>query len=121
MSLRRPLLILFAVGAFASAANAQAPTPAIAPAPAGAAGDASVARPNCQKPGEVPGALASDLQRRGWQQNYTAWGDCMKKFINDQRALAEPYNKASNAAIEEYNNTVKGYNELIEKLKEAAK
>ena len=45
----------------------------------------------------------------------------LKKFINDQRALAEPYNKASNAAIEEYNNTVKGYNELIEKLKEAAK
>lgn len=115
MSLRRPLLILFSVIAFAGAAHAQAP------APAPVAGGANVAKPNCQKPGEVPGALASDLQRRGWQQNYSAWGDCMKKFINDQRALAEPYNNASNAAIEEYNNTVKGYNEQIEKLKEATK
>ena len=117
MSLRRPLLILFTAGAFAGAAQAQAP----APAPIPAAGDANVAKPNCQKPGEMPGALASDLQRRGWQRDYTAWGDCMKKFINDQRALAEPYNKASNAAIEEYNNAVKGYNEQIEKLKEATK
>lgn len=117
MSLRRPLLILLTAGAFAGAAQAQAP----APAPTPAAGSANVAKPNCQKPGEVPGALASDLQRRGWQQNYTAWVDCMKKFINDQRALAEPYNNASNAAIEDYNNTVKVYNEQIEKLKEATK
>jgi hypothetical protein len=112
---RRPLLILFTVTAFAGAAYAQSP------APAAAAGDASVAKPNCPKPGEMPGPLSSELQRRGWQRDYTAWGDCMKKFINDQRALAEPYNKASNAAIEEYNNAVKVYNEQIEKLKEATK
>ena len=115
MSLRRPLLILSAVGALAGAAHAQAP------APAPAAGDVSVAKPNCTKPGELPGPLSSELQRRGWQRDYAAWGDCMKKFINDQRALAEPYNKASNAAIEEYNNAVKVYNEQIEKLKEATK
>ena len=115
MSLRSPLLILFAASAFAGAAGAQSP------AQAPAAGGANVAKPNCQKPGEMPGSLASDQQRRGWQTNYTAWRECMQKFINDQRALAEPYNNASNAAIEEYNNTVKVYNEQIEKLKEAAK
>ena len=113
MSLRRPLLILIAAAAFAGAAYAQSP--------AAAAADANVAKPNCPKPGDMPGPLSSELQRRGWQRDYTAWGDCMKKFINDQRALAEPYNKASNAAIEEYNNQVKLYNDQIEKLKEATK
>ena len=69
-------------------------------------------------PGQRSRATCSAAAGR---QDYTAWGDCLKKFINDQRALAEPYNKASNAAIEEYNNAVKGYNEQIEKLKEATK
>jgi len=116
MSHRRSLLMLIAAAAVAGgAAYAQSP------APASAAGDASVAKPNCTKPGDVPGSLASENQRRAWQRDYSAWGDCMKKFISDQRALAEPYNKASNAAIDDYNSTVKVYNDQIEKLKEAAK
>lgn len=115
MSHRRPFLALVAAAAFAGVALAQAP------APAPAAGDASVTKPNCPKPGDVPGALASDGQRRAWQKDYTTWGDCMKKFINDQRAMAEPYNKASNAAIDDYNVTVKLYNDQIEKMKETAK
>jgi hypothetical protein len=114
MTYRRPLLILVAAAAL-GVATAHAQTPAAA---APAAGDANVAKPNCPKPGDVPGSLASDGQRRTWQRDYTTWGDCMKKFINDQRALAEPYNKASNAAIDDYNNTVKLYNDQIEKAKE---
>jgi len=112
----RPLLMLIAAAAVAGGAYAQTPAPAAA-----AAGDANVAKPNCPKPGDVPGSLASDAQRRAWQRDYTTWGDCIKKFISDQRALAEPYNKASNAAIDDYNNTVKLYNDQIEKLKETAK
>ncbi|MEO5764404.1 MAG: hypothetical protein ABIR52_03765 [Casimicrobiaceae bacterium] len=110
-----PSLLAFAI--LAVAAHAQTPSPT--PAPGGAA---SVAKPNCPKPGDVPSpSLASDNQRRSWQRDYAAWGECMKKFINDQRALAEPYNNASNTAIEDYNVTVKLYNDQIEKQKEAAK
>ena len=111
MTDRRPLLILIAALAFGGAAQAQAPAPA-------ATSDANVTKPTCQKPGDVPGALSSDNQKRAWQKDYATWGDCMKKFISDQRALAEPYNKASNAAIDDYNATVKLYNDQIEKLKE---
>jgi hypothetical protein len=112
MTYRNILLTLGVTAAFAGMAGAQTP------APAAAANDASIAKPNCPKPGDLPGSLASDTQRKVWQRDYTAWGDCMKKFINDQRALAEPYNKASNAAIDDYNASVKMYNEQIEKRKE---
>ncbi len=113
MSPRRLLFVPFAAAVLAGSALAQAPAPA--------AGSAAAAKPNCPKPGDVPGALASDNQRRAWQRDYTTWGDCMKKFIDEQRALAEPYNKASNAAIEDYNTTVKLYNDQIEKLKDGVK
>ena len=113
---RRPWLALISVAALASVAHAQTP------APAPAAGTGSIAKHTCTKPGDVPSpTLASDLQRRNWQRDYEAWGACMKKFITDQRTLAEPYAKASDAAIEDYNATVKLYNDQIEKLKEAAK
>src|SRR4029450_13778019 len=118
MTDRRPLsLIAIAAfaGAFALGAHAQAPAPA-------AASTANIPKHNCQKPGDVPSPnMASDNQRRAWQRDYAAWGDCMKKFITEQQAAAEPYNKAANAAIDDYNNTVKLLNEQVEKLKDAAK
>jgi hypothetical protein len=43
----------------------------------------------------------------------------MKKFIGEQKALAEPYLKAYNGAIDEYNENIKAYNEQIEKAKAA--
>ena len=116
MTDRTTLLTLAAVALIAGAAHAQ--TPAAAPA----AADAAIAKPNCPKPGDVPSpTLASDNQRRTWQREYTAWGECMKKFISDQRALAEPHNKAANAAIDDYNTAVAKYNEQVDKLKEGAK
>ena len=115
MTDRRPLLILIAAAAFTVGAHAQAPAPA-------AAGAANVPKPTCQKPGDVPNPnMASDNQRRAWQRDYTAWGECMKKFITEQQAAAEPYNKAANAAIDDYNSTVKLLNDQVEKLKDAAK
>ena len=41
----------------------------------------------------------------------------MKKFIDEQQALAQPHVKASNAAIAEYNEAVKAYNDQIQKAK----
>src|SRR5437588_108638 len=58
--------------------------------------DAAIAKPNCTAPEDFPGSLSSDRQRQQWQREYTAYSDCMKKFINEQKALAEPYLKAYN-------------------------
>jgi hypothetical protein len=103
------LLCLLFVGVFATSSLAQTTAPS----------DGAVAKPTCTKPGEFPGSLASDTQRRTWQKDYTAYSDCMKKFISEQKALAEPYLKAYNAAIDEYNENIKVYNEQIEKAKAA--
>jgi hypothetical protein len=103
------LLCLLLVGVFAAAAFGQTAAPP----------DVAVAKPSCTKPGEFPGTLATDRQRQTWQKEYTAYSDCMKKFISEQKALAEPYLKAYNAAIDEYNENIKVLNEQIEKARAA--
>jgi hypothetical protein len=89
-----------------------------APAPAG--GDAVPPKHSCTKPGDYPGSLASENQRRAWQKDYIGYTDCLKKFINDQKAIAEPHVKAYNAAIEEYNEGVRAFNEQVEKARAAS-
>jgi hypothetical protein len=86
-------------------------------APAPAAPAAPVPHHSCTKPGDFPGGLATDNQRRNWQRGYVEYTDCLKKFISEQQALAEPHVKASNDAINEYNDGVKEYNAQIEKAK----
>lgn len=105
------LRVLFVLVAGAAVAPVFAQTPA--------SSDAPVAKPNCTLPGEFPGSLASDRQRQQWQKEYTGYSDCMKKFISEQKALAEPYLKAYNAAIDDYNAHIKTFNEQIEKAKAA--
>jgi len=106
-SLRLPCLLL--AGVFATAAFGQT----------AAQPEATVAKPSCTRPGDFPGSLATDRQRQTWQKEYTAYSDCMKKFISEQKALAEPYLKAYNAAIDEYNENIKVLNEQIEKARAA--
>ena len=109
----------------ATAPMAQQPAaPAAPPAPAGAstaAPPATAAAPipkhNCVKPSEYPGNLASDNQRRTWQKSYVDYVECLKTFVKEQQALAEPHVRASNEAIEEHNNAIKDYNAQIEKAK----
>jgi len=102
--------VAFAFAGFAVAALAQqANAPAASPAP--------VPKHNCTKPADFPGNLASEAQKRGWQKEYVGYVDCLKKFIADEQALAEPHVKASNDAINEYNAGVKAYNAEIEKAK----
>ena len=101
-----------AFAAFATAAVAQ--QPAAAPA----ASSAPIPQHSCGKPPEYPGNLASDTQKRTWQKDYVAYIDCVKKFIEEQQAAAEPHVKASNAAINEYNAAVKSYNETVQKANE---
>jgi hypothetical protein len=100
-----------ALAGFVSSAPAQMNAPAAAAAPA------AIPKPTCTKPGEYPGNLASDTQKREWQKEYVGYVDCLKKFIEEEQALAEPHVKASNAAINEYNAAVKAYNDQIQKAK----
>jgi hypothetical protein len=96
----------------ASVAAAQQSPPAAAPAAA-----AAVPKHSCTKPGDFPGGLATENQRRNWQKGYVDYVDCLKKFISEQQSLAEPHIKASNDAINDYNAGVKEYNAQIEKAK----
>jgi hypothetical protein len=102
-------LVAFAA-APALAQNAAPATPAAAPA-----GDTP--KHACGKPGEFPGSLASDSQKRSYQKEFVAYTDCLKKFATDQQKLAEPHAKAANEAANEYNNAVKAFNEQVEKAK----
>lgn len=104
------VLSTLAAATLASAAMAQQAAPAAAPA-------GPLPKHACAKPGEFPGNLASDLQKRSWQKEYVDYVDCLKKFIEEQQALADPHIKAANAAINEYNTGVKEYNAQIEKAK----
>jgi hypothetical protein len=106
-----PVVASIILVAFAVCAGAQT----TAGAPAGSA--APLPKPSCGKPDEYPGNLASDNQRRSWQKEYVGYIDCLKKFIEEQQALADPHVKASNAAIAEYNAGVKAYNDAVQKAK----
>ena len=104
------VLAVLAFAGLSSTALAQQP-----PAPAAAA--APLPKHSCTKPGEYPGNLASDTQRRTWQKDFVAYIDCLKKFVEEQQALAKPHVDAANAAVNEYNAGVKDYNAQIEKAK----
>jgi len=109
-------VLVFAAVAVSASAQTAAPTaPAASEAPATPA--APTPKPECGKPGDYPGNLASDNVKRTWQKDFVAYVDCLKKFIGEQQALAEPHVKASNAAIAEYNDGVKAYNDQIQKAK----
>jgi hypothetical protein len=94
--------------------------PALAQQPA-AGGSEAVPKHNCAKPGEFPGNLASDNQKRQYQRDYVAYTDCLKKFATEQNKLAEPHIKAANDTVNEYNAAVKAFNDIVEKEKERNK
>jgi hypothetical protein len=57
----------------------------------------------CVKPEEYPGRLASDTRQKTWQKSMEAYGECVKKFVADQKVIIDAATKAGNDAIEEYN------------------
>jgi hypothetical protein len=109
MILHRHLPAFLVSAIVATAAFGQTPAPAAPATP-----DPNVPKHACVKAGEFPGGLASDMQRRAWQKEVTAYADCLKRFIADQKALADPHLKAFNAAVDEYNESVRKYNEMVE-------
>ena len=106
--------LAFAVG-LGAACSALAQQPAASAASAAAA---PVPKHACVHPGDFPGKLASELRLKSWQKEFVAYVDCLKKFYDEQQALAKPHVDAANAAVVEYNNGVKEYNETMQKAKE---
>ncbi len=102
------LAVAIAIPVAVPASAQNAPAPAATPV-------ADLPKHACGKPGEFPGNLATDGQKRQYQKDYVAFTDCLKKFALDQQALAEPHLKAANGTIAEYNAAVKAYNDEIEK------
>jgi hypothetical protein len=95
---------------------APAGTPAAAPAatPAPAAEAASTAAPaypapNCVTP-NYPGKSGTDAQVLAFNRDFKAYGDCIRKYVDDARAL-------SNAAIEAGNKVVLEYNKYTEDMR----
>ena len=68
-----------------------------------------VPQPNCGAKPEYPGRLVmtSDTRRRNFDREVTKWAECMKTYVNDRKAAADAHMAAGNAAIDDYNNTIK--------------
>ena len=84
--------------AFACNAFAQPAAPAASPAPAAPAAG-SVPAPNCMRPGPHPGGDAQELYLKNWAKAVTTYLDCLKKFVNEQQALARPLVEEANLHI----------------------
>ena len=106
------ICIALAVG-LGAACSALAQQPAAPTTPATAA-----PKHSCTHPEEFPGKLASEARLKNWQKDFVAYVDCLKKFYDEQQALAKPHVDAANAAVVEYNNGVKEYNETMQKAKD---
>ena len=81
----------------------------------------TVPAPNCEKPGDPPRLLSTgagredaERKRNNWLKSTKSYIECLKQFIDDEQAAVAPHIKATNAAAEEINKTIKTYNEQAE-------
>ncbi|MDQ6916735.1 MAG: hypothetical protein M3023_02835 [Pseudomonadota bacterium] len=69
-----------------------------APAPS-----ALVIPPNkCVKP-EYPGKLANAQRFNAFNKDFNAYGECIKKYVDDTKAILNAAAAAANGAVEEFN------------------
>ena len=64
--------------------------------------------PKCEPKPQRPGdsLLADPRIRRNFEREVKTYSDCMVKYIEERKAMANAYLAAANAAIAEYNKTV---------------
>ena len=105
------LLLAGLLTALVSPALAQAP--AAKPA-APAAAPPAAAKHGCKQP-EYPGRLAPERVFKEFNADMVTYKDCLQKYTADQRAQAQVYIDAGNAAVAEYNEFVASINKLLEK------
>jgi hypothetical protein len=110
----------FSIAAFAQT-NAPAANAPAANAPASTTAEAPIPKPDCGKTSEYPGDIGGDRQAerkiKEWQKEYISHLECLKKFVEDQQALAVAHQKARDQAANEYNEEVKAYNDQVQKAK----
>jgi hypothetical protein len=124
MTPRNPLTsIVAALTVVAAPALAQTTAPAAA-APENSPTTFSVQQHHCVAPQypskERTDHLKADAYNKTietFNREYTAYGDCVKKYIEDNKALIKATTEATNKAIEEYNK----YNAEIKAQVEADK
>lgn len=98
----KKLALAAALAASCGLAFAQSPAPAGHPA-------ADVPKPKCEPKPEYPGRLAmqSDLRRNAFNRELKAYKECMMAYVDERKALYTGNLNAANAAIGEYNDTMK--------------
>jgi hypothetical protein len=79
-------------------------------APAAAPAAANAPKHACTKPDEYPGRLASESRRKNWNRDVTAYIDCMKKFIDEQKAQGDVHYNAAQGAITTINKEIQEFN-----------
>lgn len=93
------LFTLAAGTAFAADAPAAETAPATAPATA-------LVKHSCTKV-DHPGRLASETQVKTYNRRFKEYGECIKKFVDDQNQVSKNAMESANQAINEYNEVVK--------------
>jgi len=91
----RPTLVSAAVAVAIFATHVLAQQLPSTPMPA-------VPQPNCAKP-EFPGAFADSRRFDRFNKEYKAYAECIKKYVDETKALADAIIEAGNKAIKEYN------------------
>ena len=101
------LLIMQAIAllAFAEPALAQAPSEAEAMPP--------IPVHHCVAP-EYPSKPASKLRVDAFNRDYKAYGDCMKKYVEDTNRWLKAVTDAVNKAIDDYNKYTEDLKNKIE-------
>ena len=84
---------------------------------------AEVPKPKCDPKPEYPGRLAmqSDTRRKQFQREMDTYKECMVAFIDARKAATQANTEAANAAVDEYNQTMKKINDDITAAKEQTK
>ena len=68
-----------------------------------------IPKPNCGAKPEYPGKLAmqSDLRRNSFKRELDGYKACMLAYVEEQKVRQQSHLAAANAAIQEYNDTMK--------------
>lgn len=102
-----PALVL---AAFASPAFSQAPAAAAAPV-------IDVPKIDCPGKPSWPGRIASDGQKKLFDQQLKAYGDCVKAWLDQRQAAVRTAHATAKAHTDAANAVIAEYNEYLGKLK----
>ena len=93
--MRFRLIFAASIAALSLGAVAQTPAPPAAGAPL-------VPANTCVKP-EFSGRLASDPNMTTFNRLFKAYGECVKAYVEHNKAIAEAATAAANRVVDEYN------------------